>query len=444
MTISPSRRLVVANGTAAGVLAAFNTNMAYFQKGSRVAYANTDDVKVPATLSSTVSAVLGLQDLYRVHTDQEVTVHSAADFATIYDAASLPNYGAHTVGIISYGDMSVTKDYDLPAFENYYHISVPVEYVTVGIGSTPIVSDNSVPNEWDLDSQTILGMGGATVNKLIFYDAVDCDTTAGTGGSSTCVDAGLTEAYDAAVSADSAQVINISLGICEAAAHADYSMASDDSIFEEGAAQGQVFVASSGDDGAYCNTGTGVSSAPEVEYPASSPYVIAVGGTTLSTNSNGTYSGETAWGGSGGGPSAYEPMPSWQKGIVPGSMRGVPDLAFDADPQSGESVAYSYSCLSGSLCWADVGGTSLAAPILVGGLVRSMAADGYVNRGDSLAVSWFYGAYKNGLGGPLFHDITSGNNGYYSAGPGWDYVTGFGSLNFTTLVDDTVPKVRIK
>lgn len=439
VTISPSRMLVIANGTAAGVLAAFNTRMGYFQKNSRLAYANTDAIALPANLTDIVSAVLGLQDVYRVHVDQQVAVHSATDFPTIYDAASLPAASYATVGIIAYGDISQTENYDLPLFENYYHISIPVEYVKVGIGSTPITSDLSTPNEWDIDSQTILGMSGMSLKELIFYDAVDCDTSS-SGGSSGCVDSGLTEAYDAAVSADAARVINISLGICESAAHADLSMSDDDQIFAEGVAQGQTFVASSGDGGAYCNTGIGTSSSPEVQYPASSPYVIAVGGTTLYTTNGNTYSSEVGWSGSGGGQSGYESMPSWQKGIVPGNMRGVPDVAFDADPQSGEAVAYGYIQVSqcASPCtplWADEGGTSLAAPILVGGWAR-VESDASRPGG----VSSLYGYYNDyyvskqlPVSESFFRDITSGSNGYYSAGPGWDYVTGLGSLDFYKL-----------
>ena len=440
VTISPSRMLVIANGTAASVLAAFNTRMAYFQRNSRVAYANTDAISLPANLTGVVSAVLGLQDMYRVHTDQEVAVHSTTDFPTIYDAAPLGAASSATVGIIAYGDISQTENYDFPLFENYYHIAIPVEYVKVGIGSTPIGGDLNTPNEWDIDSQTILGMAGMSLKELIFYDAIDCDTPAGTGGSSTCVDAGLTEAYVAAVNADAARVINISLGICESAAHADLSMSFDDQEFAAGVAQGQTFVASSGDDGAYCNTGTGTSSSPEVEYPASSPYVIAVGGTTLYTTNGNTYSSEVGWSGSGGGQSGYESMPSWQKGIVPGNMRGVPDVAFDADPQSGEAIAYGYIQVSqcASPCtplWADEGGTSLAAPILVGGWARVESAASRPGGVSSLYgyYSDYYVSKQLPVSGSFFRDITSGSNGYYSAGSGWDYVTGLGSLDFNKL-----------
>src|SRR5215471_12037103 len=84
-----------------------------------------------------------------------------------------------------------------------------------------------------------------------------------------------------------------------------------------------VFTASSGD------SGNGV------EYPAASPYVLGVGGTTLHLNSDGSYSSETSWSGSGGGISSYEPRPAWQAPANPAGNRGVPDVAYDADPVTG-------------------------------------------------------------------------------------------------------------
>jgi pseudomonalisin/xanthomonalisin len=138
----------------------------------------------------------------------------------------------------------------------------------------------------------------------------------------------------------------------------------------------------------------------------------------LSTTSSGTYSGETAWTFSGGGPSLYEAQPSWQRGIVPGTTRGVPDIAFDADPSSGALFIVNGTQTSN-------GGTSLASPLFVGAWARLESA--HHNR-LGFPAAWLY-SHGPTPSGSLFHDVTSGSNGDFSAGPGWDYTTGFGSLD---------------
>lgn len=113
---------------------------------------------------------------------------------------------------------------------------------------------------------------------------------------------------------------------------------------------GVVYTASSGDSGA------------PISWPASSPNVLAVGGTTLNVNGT-TYVGESGWGGSGGGPSAYYAQPAYQAGVVTQtSQRANPDVAYDADPATGFSV-YDTVPYNGSVPgWASVGGTSAGAP----------------------------------------------------------------------------------
>src|SRR5947209_4048120 len=123
---------------------------------------------------------------------------------------------------------------------------------------------------------------------------------------------------------------------------------------------GITFFASSGDSGAH---GYGTSSFI-VSYPASAPNVVGVGGTTVTLGSGNTYGSETAWGGSGGGISTIDAQPSYQHGVVTQStsFRTVPDVAFDADPNSGVSVYDSYD-YGTSTPWIKVGGTSLASPM---------------------------------------------------------------------------------
>jgi subtilase family serine protease len=150
-----------------------------------------------------------------------------------------------------------------------------------------------------------------------------------------------------------------------------------------------------------------------VEYPAASPYVTAVGGTSLHVNGN-TWASETAWSGSGSGCSAYEPKPSWQKDTGC-TRRTVADVSADADPNTGEAIyASSYSTPG----WYQVGGTSLASPLIAS--VYALA--GVASSGAS-------GAYASA--GSL-HDITSGTNGscgtyLCNAVVGFDGPTGLGT-----------------
>lgn len=159
-------------------------------------------------------------------------------------------------------------------------------------------------------------------------------------------------------------------------------------------------------------------------YPSASPYVVAAGGTTIHRDSNGNFTSETGWSGSGGGPSVYEQIPSYQGVIssIVGTKRGVPDFSFDADPNSGVSVYDSASCqgLSG---WLVFGGTSVATPSLAG--IVNTAGHFYQDSFQELGT--IYTDYAGTNYGTDFRDITSGTAGSYSAGAGWDFVTGVGS-----------------
>ena len=199
-------------------------------------------------------------------------------------------------------------------------------------------------------------------------------------------------------------------------------------IFAAAVAQGQTFSVSAGDTGAdECGNGGKTPS-----WPASSQYVVAVGGTELYVNPLTTWSSEIVWynenqgdGATGGSPSTFEPMPSWQVGVGQNAgqtTRGVPDVAFDASPLSGALLIYNGQ--SG----VQVGGTSLASPLFVGSWARMLAANG---TGLGFAAPLIYK-----LPSTDFHDITSGDNGGEMAAAGWDYATGFGSLIMNQEVND--------
>lgn len=199
---------------------------------------------------------------------------------------------------------------------------------------------------------------------------------------------------------------------------------SDDSYL---AHAGTLYTASSGDSG----HGT--------IYPSASPNVIAVGGTTLNgcSGTSCSFSSETAWSGSGGGASTVEAIPGYQSsytglvysqtcpcsiGTLTGSMRGIPDVSFDGNPNTGVSVYDStrYEFQSG---WWTLGGTSVGAPNWAGILASGQATGSTALQGDSAI---YGGGYSANL-----RDISSGSNGSCgtdcTAGNGYDLVTGLGS-----------------
>jgi subtilase family serine protease len=187
---------------------------------------------------------------------------------------------------------------------------------------------------------------------------------------------------------------------------------------------GITYLASSGDNGAGGS------------WPASSSSVVAVGGTTLNLTSTGAYSSETAWSGSGGAVSSYESRPSYQSNwtSVVGSKRGIPDVAFDADPNTGVYV-YTSTPDQGQTGWFSVGGTSFSAPAW--GALVALSDEG---RSTALSSSQVLSAVYSTAGTTgstgyktNYHDITSGSNGY-SATSGYDKVTGIGSPIANQLV----------
>jgi hypothetical protein len=210
----------------------------------------------------------------------------------------------------------------------------------------------------------------------------------------------------------------------------DMSEAQGDSTYTTPSGhQGITFVASTGD-----------TAAPPM-YPSTSPNVLAVGGTTLTVDSQGDYGGEKGWSSGGGGPSSYEPLPSWQAGVAGTyKTRLTPDVSFDADPNTGVPIYDSYT-FGTSKPWAQYGGTSLAAPCwgaLIAIANQGRAADGLPTLdGPSQTLPMLYAMPQS-----VFNDITSGNNGY-AAGKDYDLVTGRGSPIANLLVPLFVLKPNI-
>jgi kumamolisin len=197
-------------------------------------------------------------------------------------------------------------------------------------------------------------------------------------------------------------------------------MTAFDSAAQDAAALGVTICAASGDNGSSDGVADGKN---HVDFPASSPHILACGGTSLQS-ANGTIESETVWndgakgGAGGGGFSVQFPLPAWQAaaGVKPptGGGRGVPDVSGDADPETGYQVLVDGQSLV-------IGGTSAVAP-LWSGLIALLNEQ--LGKPLGFVQPALY-ALKSSTG--AFHDITQGSNGAFAAGPGWDAASGLGS-----------------
>jgi len=173
-----------------------------------------------------------------------------------------------------------------------------------------------------------------------------------------------------------------------------------------------------------------------VEWPAVSPNVLSVGGTTLNVDSTGNYLSESGWSGSGGGVSSYEAVPSYQSNwsTIVGTHRGVPDVALNADPNTGIPVYDStkYNRQSG---WFEVGGTSFSAPVWAALIALADQGRTAPLTGINAITDLYNLAGTAGSTGYAtnYNDITKGSNGQATL-PGYDLVTGIGSLKGNSLI----------
>ncbi len=425
VTVSSNRLQVTADATVAQAQSAFHTSIARFSQAGKTVLANTAAAQVPSSLAGKVSAVLGLSTLgvsASTPSLPKLTGFYPDEFTKVYDAASTKPGTGTTLAVIAEGDLTQTVK-DLRTFEKKRKLpQVPVQLVYTGIKST----DASGADEWDLDTQTSTGIASAA-KKLYIYVATSLS------------DADLARSVNTFAAQNVARSGSASLGECDVLPYADGSMLVDDVALAEAAVQGQTFFASSGDTGSSCavapTNGVPGAGLPDTEYPASSPYAVGVGGTTLAATDADAYQAEITWNAGGGGISPVENGGYWQNNVVPssaGALRGVPDVAFDADPNTGALI---------TVDGADeqIGGTSLASPLALGLWTRLQATHG---NALGFAPPKLYSIYsKAQTAAPLppttvpasFHDVVLGSNGAYPATPGYDYTTGLGSWDVAKL-----------
>ena len=310
--IASNRMIVNATGNAAAIRSAFQTSLvSVHTRDGRTAFANNSAIRIPTGLQGSVQAVLGLQTVHKMKTmprtlaQPGVFGHLPTEFADIYNASSLPAATDVDVAVWGWGGMQETID-DFADFMSVSGLeSGPVTVVCTdynGYDAGGIVTNDPTCNsfdqgssEWDMDSQSILGMTGGT-KSMTFYAAY--------GGYNGSIVNALNEIVTPTVGEPLAQVVNASFGECERYQDAnqggDGSMQAMNAMFQVGAAQGQTFSISTGDSGAdECGDGQKNSAS----FPASSPWVVAVAGTTLRATTT-TWARENVWGGSGGSPSS--------------------------------------------------------------------------------------------------------------------------------------------
>lgn len=377
------------------------------------------------------------------------TAYTPNQIATAYDFMPLYNSGnlgeGQTVGLLELDGYSL-NDIKLYAScfggKNTAITPIPIDGYNGNAGANA--------SEVELDMEMVLGLA-PRLAALRVYEA-----------SSTSLKA-YNDAW-ARIIADNVPVVSTSWVFCEQGPGMTSEIQQENIFFQAAAAQGQTILAASGDLGANgCyNPVTKANPQPAVDDPASQPYVTGVGGTRLRVNTDNTYSSEQVWndrainnGASGGGLSQIWYMPKWQQGpgvanAYSNGRREVPDVAVNADPQTGYDVYCSVGGCSGR-GWQVIGGTSAAAPVWAAFVALTnevLAKAGSSNVGflnPSLyainhgALGTSYTAAFHVIGpvpGAINNNDYVGTTGAYPAANSYNMVTGLGSFDASNLTQN--------
>jgi len=424
-----ARRSVVLSGTTKSMNDAFGVDLQQYEHASGTYRGRTGSISVPGDLAGVVEGVFGLDDrpaadphFQRYEPLQGMRSVAARSFtppalAKLYDFPAGADGSGQCVGIIELG--GGYKPADLATYFASLGIANPnVKAVLVDHGKNHPTNANSADGEVMLDIEVAAAV--APKASIVVYF---------TPNTTQCIlDAITTAVHD---SVNKPSVISISWGSAEQG-WTTQAMTQFDQAFQAAAAMGVTICVAAGDNG----SSDGVSDGKvHVDFPASSPNVLACGGTKLLASSATAIASETVWNegattsATGGGVSGFFALPAYQaKAGVPVSAgaggkagRGVPDVAGDADPATGYEVRVDGQNMV-------IGGTSAVAPLWAG-LVALMNQQlghpvGFLN-------PMLYGSLQ---GKGATNDITSGNNGSYSAKAGWDPCTGWGSPDGAKLL----------
>lgn len=414
--INRAARSVRISGTVRQLEKAFGVSIQLYKDENGVVYRSHDaEVSLPGELAEAVEHVLGLSE--RPIAKPHVRVAKAAplasfvptQLATIYQFPVATGAG-QSIGIIELG--GGYQPSDLQTFFAGIGESLPT-VTAVGVdGATNVPGGD--PNGADPEVELDIEVAGAIAPgaKIAVYFAPNTD-------------AGFLDAITTAIhdTTNSPSVLSISWGGPENS-WTSSSLKAFDEAFQSAAVLGVTVCVAAGDNGSSDGT-----SANMVDFPASSPNVLACGGTSLQASGS-SITSETVWndgGGeaTGGGISSTFAVPSYQTGLraaltaggsTPLTGRGVPDIAGNANPATGYEIVVDGKS-------TVVGGTSAVAPLWAGLIARINA----LKRKSQ-------GFFNSVLSGMIAHDITQGNNGAFAAAKGWDACTGWGSPIGTALL----------
>ena len=428
-TPKPERRTIKLTGTVAAMQSAFGVKLTQKTVDGKVYRVRDGSIQVPAALADTVEAILGLDNrpqaqphfrvlgsaintstagtggFARAHAAAAGTSYTPVQVAQLYQFPQGASAAGQTIGIIELGGGYRTAD--LTAYFKGLGQKAPqVTVVSVDNGKNSPSTPSSADGEVMLDIEVSAAVAPGA--KIVVYFAPNTDQG--------FIDAIGTAVHD---TTNSPGVISISWGGPESSWTAQ-ALSALDAACQSAAALGITITVASGDNGS-TDGGTG----NNVDFPASSPHVLACGGTKLSGNGS-TITSEVVWneqatgeGASGGGVSNVFPLPSWQANAnVPAPSvstggRGVPDVAGDADPETGYQIRVDGQSMV-------IGGTSAVAPLWAGLIALN-------NQQNGKTAGFIQPQIYAAKGASAFNDIVSGNNGAFSAGPGWDPCTGLGS-----------------
>src|SRR5580658_491851 len=434
MEVSQARRTIILSGTIGTLSAAFGVDLVNYEHSDGDFRGRTGPIYVPSDLAGIVQGVFGFDNRpqarphFRRRKQRLFGVSSSGytplQIAQLYSFPAGVDGTGECIGILEFGG-GFNAD-DLNTYFQQLGLSTPsVTAVSVdGVDNQPDPGQDSPDTEVMLDIE-MAGAVAPGASIAVYF--------------SNFTEQGWVDAISTAVHDDvnKPSVLSISWGFAEGQAiWSTQAIQAVNEAFQAAAAMGVTVCCAAGDDGSRDQVDDGLA---HCDFPASSAFVLACGGTTLQSSGN-SITGETVWndgsngGATGGGISDSIDLPSWQDNAnVPPSVnpggrigRGVPDVAGNADPNTG------YQILADGQS-GTVGGTSAVAPLWAG-LIAC------INQQLGTPVGFLNPLlYSQPLGDNVLNDITQGSNditgqiGGYSAGPGWDACTGFGSPNGAAL-----------
>ena len=416
LSCDPASRRMRVSGPVSTLSALFGTSLSLVRPhaaASGTFRARTGGLSVPDELNERVVAVLGLDDRpqarahFRAVPAARASVsYTPVELGAIYRFPPDTDGAGRTIAILELG--GGFADADLEQYFGSLGLTTP-SVVAVGVdGARNAPGDD--PNGADGEVLLDIEVAGALAPAASFVVYFAPNTDAG------FLDAVATAAH----ATPTPDAISISWGGPENQWTAQARAAFDEAL-ADAAALGVTVTAAAGDNG---SSDGEPGTRPHVDFPAASPHAFACGGTSLVADAaSGAVTSETVWnngvgrGATGGGVSKAFPRPVWQADVAPAlSGRGVPDVAGNADPQTGYQVLVDGKPMV-------IGGTSAVAPLWAALVARINQATG---KPLGQAQPTLYKQASESVVGPGFRDIVSGDNGAYQAGPGWDACTGLG------------------